>query len=64
MTLNLSAPDPAKLWPVPGVRLGIAQAGIRKVGRKDLTLILLDAGSTVAGVFTKNRFCAAPVQVC
>ena len=64
MTVNLSAPDPAKLWPVPGVRLGIAQAGIRKVGRKDLTLILLDAGSTVAGVFTKNRFCAAPVQVC
>ena len=64
MTVNLSAPDPAKLWPVPGVRLGIAQAGIRKVGRKDLTLILLYAGSTVAGVFTKNRFCAAPVQVC
>jgi glutamate N-acetyltransferase/amino-acid N-acetyltransferase len=64
MTVNLSAPDPAKLWPVPGVRLGIAQAGIRIVGRKDLTLILLAAGSTVAGVFTKNRFCAAPVQVC
>jgi glutamate N-acetyltransferase/amino-acid N-acetyltransferase len=44
--------------------LGIAEAGIRKVGRKDLSLILLDEGSAVAGVFTKNRFCAAPVQIC
>ena len=64
MTVNLSAPNPADILPVPGVRLGIAEAGIRKVGRKDLSLILLDEGSAVAGVFTKNRFCAAPVQIC
>jgi glutamate N-acetyltransferase/amino-acid N-acetyltransferase len=64
MTVNLSAPNPADILPVPGVRLGIAEAGIRKVGRKDLSLILLDDGSAVAGVFTKNRFCAAPVQIC
>jgi len=44
--------------------LGVAQAGIRKVNRKDLTVLLLDEGTSVAGVFTRNRFCAAPVQVC
>ena len=64
MTVNLQAPDPANILPVPGVRLGITQAGIRKVGRKDLTVILLDEGSAVAGVFTQNRYCAAPVQIC
>jgi glutamate N-acetyltransferase/amino-acid N-acetyltransferase len=63
MTVNLSAPNPADILPVPGVRLGIAEAGIRKVGRKDLTVILLDEGSAVSGVFTQNRYCAAPVQV-
>jgi glutamate N-acetyltransferase/amino-acid N-acetyltransferase len=42
----------------------VAEAGVRKVGRKDLTVILLDAGASVSGVFTRNRFCAAPVQVC
>jgi len=50
--------------PVPGVRLGVTEAGVRKVNRKDLTLIELAPGSRVAGVFTQNRFCAAPVQVC
>jgi len=50
--------------PVPGVRLGTAMAGVRKAGRSDLTVVLLDDGSAVAGVFTSNRFCAAPVQVC
>ena len=64
MPVNLVAPAPAALKPVLGVQLGIAQAGIRKAGRRDLTLIELDEGSRVAGVFTKNRFCAAPVQVC
>jgi glutamate N-acetyltransferase/amino-acid N-acetyltransferase len=39
-------------------------AGIRKAGRSDLTVVLLDEGSAVAGVFTSNRFCAAPVQIC
>ena len=64
MTVNLQAPNPANILPVPGVRLGITEAGVRKVGRKDLTVILLDEGSAVAGVFTQNRYCAAPVQVC
>jgi glutamate N-acetyltransferase / amino-acid N-acetyltransferase len=63
MPVNLNAPDPAALLPVPGVMLGIAQAGIRKAGRKDLLLIQLDPGARVAGVFTQNRFCAAPVVV-
>ena len=64
MPVNLSPPSPEVLKPVAGVQLGIAQAGIRKAGRRDLTLIELDEGSRVAGVFTQNRFCAAPVQVC
>ena len=64
MPVNLSAPDPARLHPVPGVLLGIAEAGIRKVNRKDLTVVLLEEGASVAGVFTQNRFCAAPVQIC
>jgi glutamate N-acetyltransferase/amino-acid N-acetyltransferase len=64
MPVNLSAPDPATLHPVPGVRLGVAMAGIRKANRRDLVVIALDEGSVAAGVFTRNRFCAAPVQVC
>ena len=64
MTVNLQAPNPDQVLAVPGVRLGIAEAGVRKVGRKDLTVILLDEGSAVSGVFTQNRYCAAPVQVC
>ncbi|MCL2590482.1 MAG: bifunctional glutamate N-acetyltransferase/amino-acid acetyltransferase ArgJ [Betaproteobacteria bacterium] len=64
MAVNLKTPNPADLLPVPGVRLGVAQAGIRKAGRYDLTVIELAPGSRVAGVFTQNRFCAAPVAVC
>jgi glutamate N-acetyltransferase/amino-acid N-acetyltransferase len=64
MPVNLTAPDPASLLPVAGVRLGIASAGIKKPGRRDITLIELAPGSQVAGVFTQNRFCAAPVTVC
>ncbi len=64
MPVHLSAPNPADLHPVRGVRIGVAEAGVRKAGRKDLTVFLLDAGASVAGVFTQNRFCAAPVQVC
>jgi glutamate N-acetyltransferase/amino-acid N-acetyltransferase len=64
MPVNLSAPVAAALHPVPGVRIGVAEAGIRKANRKDLAVFLLDEGAAVAGVFTKNRFCAAPVQVC
>jgi len=64
MPVNYATPAPEALFPVAGVRLGVAEAGIRKANRRDLTLIALDAGATVAGVFTQNRFCAAPVQVC
>ena len=64
MAVHLPAPDPQALHPVPGVELGIAMAGVRKAGRRDLTVIALAPGSQVAAVFTQNRFCAAPVQVC
>jgi glutamate N-acetyltransferase / amino-acid N-acetyltransferase len=64
MPVNYVTPAPEALFPVAGVRLGVAEAGIRKANRRDLTLIALDDGATVAGVFTENRFCAAPVQVC
>ena len=64
MPVNLRSPDPVDLLPVPGLRLGVASAGIKKVGRRDLTLIELAEGSRVAAVFTQNRFCAAPVTVC
>jgi glutamate N-acetyltransferase / amino-acid N-acetyltransferase len=64
MPVHLFAPNPADLHPVPGVRLGVTEAGVRKANRKDLSVVLLDEGASVAGVFTQNRFCAAPVQVC
>jgi glutamate N-acetyltransferase/amino-acid N-acetyltransferase len=61
MAVNLAPPDPAALEPIAGVELGVARAGIRQPGRRDLLLMRLAPGSTVAGVFTQNRFCAAPV---
>ncbi len=64
MAVNLVTPNPADLNAVQGVRLGVAEAGIRKANRRDLTVIELAAASRVAGVFTRNRFCAAPVQLC
>lgn len=64
MAVNLHTPHPAELLPVGGVRLGVTEAGIRKAERRDLSVIELAEGSRVAGVFTRNRFCAAPVQVC
>jgi glutamate N-acetyltransferase/amino-acid N-acetyltransferase len=64
MPVNLPLPNPSELFPIAGVRIGVAEAGIRKANRKDLTVVLLDEGASVAGVFTQNRFCAAPVQVC
>ena len=63
MPVNLVAPVAADLHPIAGVRIGVAEAGVRKANRKDLTVFLLDAGASVAGVFTQNRFCAAPVQI-
>ncbi len=64
MPVNLPPFDPSQLHPVAGVRWGVTEAGVRKANRKDVSVMLLDAGASVAGVFTKNRFCAAPVQVC
>jgi glutamate N-acetyltransferase/amino-acid N-acetyltransferase len=63
MAVNLPPPDPAALLAVPGIDLGVAMAGIRKVGRKDLLVMRLAPGTAVAGVFTRNRFCAAPVTL-
>ncbi len=64
MPVNLAPPQPDELLPVAGIQIGIASAGIKTPGRKDLTVMQLAAGSQVAGVFTQNRFCAAPVIVC
>jgi glutamate N-acetyltransferase/amino-acid N-acetyltransferase len=64
MPVNLAPPDPASLSPIAGVELGFAEAGIKKAGRRDLMLLRLAPGTQVAGVFTRNSFAAAPVQVC
>ena len=64
MPVNLSAPDAKSLLPVNGVLLGYAKAHIRKPNRKDVLVMTLAEGSRAVGVFTQNRFCAAPVTVC
>lgn len=64
MAINLLPPRPEEIYPVAGIVLGTAEAGIRKAGRKDVLLVELAPGTKVAGVFTSNRFAAAPVQVC
>jgi glutamate N-acetyltransferase/amino-acid N-acetyltransferase len=64
VAVNLSAPQLESLLPIPGVELGVGMAGVKKPGRKDLLVMRLAPGSTVAGVFTQNRFCAAPVLLC
>lgn len=63
MPVNILPLSPEQLLPIQGVTLGIAEAGIKKPGRKDLLVMVLDEGTQVAGVFTQNRFCAAPVVV-
>ena len=63
MAVNSPLPIAANLKPVAGIELGFAQAGIKKPGRKDLLILRLAPTATVAGVFTQNRFCAAPVQL-
>ena len=63
MAVNSPLPVAADLKPVAGIELGYAEAGIKKPNRKDVLVMKLAEGATVAGVFTKNRFCAAPVQV-
>ena len=64
MAVNLVPPRPEDLLPVSGLTLGVAEAGVRKAKRKDLLLMRLAEGASIAGVFTQNRFCAAPVIVC
>ena len=64
MAVNLSIPDASQIHPVTGVEIGIAEAGIRKAGRRDLTIFQLYPGTSVAAVLTTNRYRAAPVQVC
>ena len=64
MAVNYQLPTPASLHPVPGITLGYAEAHIRKPNRKDMLLVVLDPGTRAAGVFTQNRFCAAPVTLC
>ena len=64
MPVNLRVPQRAALRPVPGVAIGTAAAGIRKADRRDVLVLQLPPGATAAGVFTTNRFCAAPVRVC
>ncbi len=64
MAVNFTPATPEQLLPIAGIRIGVVEAGIRKTNRKDLTLLVLDSGCHVAGVFTQNRFCAAPVQIC
>ena len=64
MPVNLAPPKPEDLLPVRGLALGVAEAGVRKAQRKDLLVMRLAEGASVAGVFTQNRFCAAPVIVC
>jgi glutamate N-acetyltransferase / amino-acid N-acetyltransferase len=64
MPVNFVPASPESLKPVPGVRIGTTMAGVRKANRRDLVLFELASGTAVAGVFTLNRFCAAPVQVC
>jgi glutamate N-acetyltransferase/amino-acid N-acetyltransferase len=64
MPVNLAPLDPSRLHPVAGLELGTAQAAIRKPNRRDVLLARLAPGATAAGVFTRNRFCAAPVTVC
>ena len=64
MAVKLEPPRAEDLLTISGVRLGTARAGIRKPNRKDLLVVAIDEGARVAGVFTRNRFSAAPVFVC
>lgn len=64
MPVGLLPPVAGSLTPIPGIQLGVAQAGVRKANRDDVLVIRLPETATVAGVFTQNRYCAAPVQMC
>ncbi|MEQ1767936.1 MAG: bifunctional glutamate N-acetyltransferase/amino-acid acetyltransferase ArgJ [Methylotenera sp.] len=64
MPVKLTAPEASSLLPVRGVQLGFSEAHVRKPNRKDVLVVTLAEGSKVAGVFTLNQFCAAPVILC
>ncbi len=64
MPVRYTPPRPGDLLPVPGVRLGTAAAKIKNWSRDDVLLVAFDEGTLAAGVFTQNRFCAAPVTIC
>jgi glutamate N-acetyltransferase/amino-acid N-acetyltransferase len=64
MAVHLTVARPEDLHAVAGLQIGVTEAGVRKANRKDLTVITLDEGASVSAVFTQNRFCAAPVQLC
>lgn len=64
MAVHLTVARPEDLHAVAGLQIGVTEAGVRKANRKDLTVITLDEGACVGAVFTQNRFCAAPVQLC
>ena len=64
MPVKLVSPSASSLLPVKGVQLGYAMAHVRKPNRKDVLVMTLAEGSRAAGVFTQNRFCAAPVILC
>ena len=64
MAVHLHVASPEDLYAVAGVSIGVTEAGVRKANRKDLTVITLEPGTSVGAVFTQNRFCAAPVQLC
>jgi glutamate N-acetyltransferase/amino-acid N-acetyltransferase len=64
MAVHLHIARPEDLHAVAGVHIGVTEAGVRKANRKDLTVITLEPGTSVGAVFTQNRFCAAPVQLC
>jgi glutamate N-acetyltransferase/amino-acid N-acetyltransferase len=64
MAVNLTIPSESEIFAVAGVEIGVTEAGIRRADRRDLTVFRLQPGASVAGVFTRNRFRAAPVQVC
>lgn len=63
MPVNLAPPLPEQLLPIKGMALGVAEAGIRKPGRTDLLVIVLDESARISGIFTQNDFCAAPVMI-
>ena len=64
MPVNYTPPTPESLLPVPGIALGAAAGRIKNWDRNDVLLVVCESGTVAAGVFTKNRFCAAPVIVC